>query len=181
MTAILASCLLLTVLAGQAPEKGRCTVYMYLDDQGNSVRTRKYDSIPEAKKNTVVIYQDCSPKLEKRQSFSYVQEKQESLSGYDLPILGDGDSSVFDFIRRRHRELDQWQVILVLLGLAAFLGGLIGMAVSAFRISPFWGLGVLLLPILPPVFAAMYWRDNQAPFLAWLGGGLVAGLIGFIG
>ncbi len=173
MTSILTSCMLLTVLAGQAQDQVRCPVYMYLDDQGNSVRTRKYDSIPPTKRDSVITFQDCSARLEKKASFSYTQASEEPGALFE-------EASISDWFRRRHRELERWQVIVVLLSLAVFLGGLIGIVVVAFRISVLWGLGGLLLPLVPVVFILMHWRDTRVPFLAWLLGWISISLFGYL-
>jgi hypothetical protein len=150
---------------------------MYLDDQGNSIRTRKYGSIPPEKRNSVITYQDCSSNFAKKPSFSYTQEAREKTTFVAETVA---ETGIIDWFRDRHRRLERWQVIVMLVSLAVLLGGLIGIAVAAFRISVLWGLGVLFLPIVPVVFIAMYWRDTRVPFGAWLVGWIVLALVGYV-
>lgn len=171
--------MLLSFLAGQtpAPGGGRCTVYMYLDDQGNSIRTRKYESIPPEKRNSVITYQDCSASFAKKPSFSYTQESREETTFVAETVA---ETGIIDWFRDRHRRLERWQVIVMLLSLATLLGGLIGIAVAAFRVSVWWGLGVLFLPIVPLVFIFLYWRDTRVPFFAWQVGWIALVLVGYV-
>lgn len=171
--------MLVSLLAGQAPAPGggRCTVHMYLDDQGNSIRTRKYESVPPEKRNSVITYQDCSANFAEKPSFSYTQEGGEKATFVAETVA---ESGIIDWFRERHRRLGRWQVIVMLVSLAVLLGGLIGIAVAAFRINVWWGLGVLFLPVVPVVFIALYWRDTRVPFCAWLLGWSTLAVVGYL-
>jgi hypothetical protein len=72
--------------------------------------------------------------------------------------------------------------LLLILVVGGFFAGLVGwvmLVVRAFRVSPWWGLGVLLgsctAGIVPIIFIARNWRDAKLPAALWLGGFVLAG------
>ena len=59
-----------------------------------------------------------------------------------------------------------------LIGTAVLLlvAGKILIAVQAFHVSPFWGVGVLAVPFLGAVFVLLHWEEAKVPFFIWLTG-----------
>ena len=54
-------------------------------------------------------------------------------------------------------------IVLLLVGGLCFL-------IAAFRESLLWGLGVLLLPIVPLIFLILHWQRAKGPFFLQLYG-----------
>jgi hypothetical protein len=148
---------------------GRCRVYMYLDDTGNSVRTRKFDSIPESKRDSVVTYTDCSPDFAKRtrQPFSLTHESATE-GGLDDPEEWGPSPTWWEDVRTVPDRLESWQVTVVIFLFLIFIAAQIGLLIASFRVHILWGLGVLLLPVVPIVFIVLHWDKAKVSFLAWL-------------
>lgn len=63
--------------------------------------------------------------------------------------------------------------VLIVIGLLVMFAGAVLLAVTAFKESVLWGLGVLLIPLVSLIFVILHWRDAQKPFFLWLGGWLL--------
>lgn len=61
-------------------------------------------------------------------------------------------------------------VFMILLGVLAYLGGGLFIAIAAFRKSALWGLACLFLPFAALVFVIQNWDDTKVAFLATVGG-----------
>lgn len=55
--------------------------------------------------------------------------------------------------------------LLIFGGLAIFIFGGIWFLVEAFRVSIWWGLACLLIPIVQLFFLIVHWRTAKRPFL----------------
>ncbi len=69
--------------------------------------------------------------------------------------------------------------IFILLGLAIFLVGGLFYLVAAFRVSIWWGLGCLFIPIVQLFFLIVHWPAAKKPFFIQLLGFVVL-LVGYL-
>jgi hypothetical protein len=67
-------------------------------------------------------------------------------------------------------------LVLSILGILLYAGGLFDLLVTAFKRGVWWGLGVLLVSPVAIVFALMHWGQAARPCLALVGGCLLIAL-----
>jgi len=163
--------LLASLAASSVASRPRdCTVYLYLDDDGTSHRTRKLQEVPESKREAMITYQDCRKNFREGGSFAYVGRSTPSVDGERVGSRAKADEGVWAWFKRKHRNLRDWRGFLACIAAAVALAGLIGLVVTAFRTHVAWGLGVLLLPVVPVFFAVMHWERAWNALLVWLVG-----------
>jgi len=166
------SVLLLACLAtpSSAPRARDCTVYLYLDDDGASHRTRKLQEVPESKREAMITYQDCRKNFREGGSFAYVGRSKTQEEAARTVRSDQADEGVWAWFKRKHRNLRDWRGFLACIAAAVALAGLIGLVVAAFQTHLAWGLAVLLLPVVPVFFAVLHWKRAWNALLVWLAG-----------
>ncbi|MEX1221140.1 MAG: excalibur calcium-binding domain-containing protein [Idiomarina sp.] len=65
-------------------------------------------------------------------------------------------------------------------GLGIFIIGGIGLLISAFRVSVFWVLAILLIPPLAIVYVIVHWQDAKGPFKIQIFGILVIAIFAYM-
>ena len=61
-------------------------------------------------------------------------------------------------------------MILIVVGGALYLIGIIWLLIKAFQESILWGLGSLLIPFVGLIFAILHWAECKKPFFYALAG-----------
>jgi hypothetical protein len=69
-----------------------------------------------------------------------------------------------------------FSVILMIVGLALFVIGWVGLWIEAFQVSIVWGVPAIIVPVVTVVFAVWHWRAARRRVLDGLIGVALSGL-----
>ncbi len=153
--------------------KRDCTIYIYIDDHGRSVKTTRLSAVPKSKRSAMVSTQDCE--LARRKGgYSYIRE--EARDGSETGEARKSDSrsierssvnSLFHALRIKMRRRWLW----VCLSVTTLVAAWIGILVAAWRVGLIWFLltllGALYFPPIVLVFVIFHWRVAKVPFIAY--------------
>jgi hypothetical protein len=174
---------LAVALSGLAPAAAgpkRCTVYAYIDESGQLVKTVHRDRVPPSRRESLLTYRDCA--VARALAAGGGQQVKPAPVSAARPAADEARPPAEVTAQRPFRPLSWFAGLragpaaLVVLALAAGLAGTIGLWVMAFRAGPGWGLAGLLPPVLL-VFAALHWRQTWPALASGLGGGAGAAVL----
>ncbi len=166
---------LAVALSGLAPAAAgpkRCTVYAYIDESGQLVKTVHRDRVPPSRRESLLTYRDCAvARALAAGGGQQVKPAPVSATG-PAADRGQAPAAAEHSVRPLSwfAGLRAGPAALVVLALAAGLAGTIGLWVMALRAGPVWGLAGLLPPLLL-AFAAIHWRQTWPALATGLAGG----------
>ncbi|WP_339137893.1 MAG: excalibur calcium-binding domain-containing protein [Candidatus Electrothrix sp. GW3-4] len=112
-------------------------------------------------------YDESLEKIEQSKIGYFVHKLKPVRSVADLQNLGERQYQKYGLNGALHLFLPFLGALLVLIGSLWFI-------IAAFRVHIFWGLGCLLLPLVPLFFLFLHWRAAAKPFVVFVLGGVLA-------
>ncbi len=173
------ACLAAPASAGPNAEAADCTVYAYIDSSGRLVKTVARSAVPPQYESSLMTFSDCEQARALAAQGGRQAEAAPSVAPSDRPAARarvERGASVASWLGW-FTGLSPWKGILLIFCWATGLAGGIGILVTAFRVSLWWGLGCLLLPFAALVFVILHWRISWPSFVANLFGAAAAGLL----